>query len=57
MFQSKLFRKMLLTYLLIVFSYMILCIFFLIYENKEISDIQTERRSEIQLDEVSSILE
>lgn len=57
MFQSKLFRKMLLTYLVIVFSYMALCISFLVYENTQISEIQTERKSEIQLSQVSNILE
>lgn len=57
MFQSKLFRRLFYTYILVIFSYMILCISFTGYQNRRISEIQTDRKSEIQLDEISSILE
>lgn len=45
------------TYILVIFSYMILCIVFLLYKNHQISEMQEKRRSEIQLVEVSSIVE
>lgn len=45
------------TYILVIFSYMILCIAFLLYKNHQISEMQEKRRSEIQLVEVSSIVE
>ncbi len=57
MFQSKLFLRLFMTYILVIFSYMILCIAFLLYENHQISDMQEKRRSEIQLEEVSNIVE
>ncbi len=57
MFQSKLFRRMFFTYVLVIFSCMVLYTSFLIFENHQIGKIQTGRQSEIQLDEVSSILE
>lgn len=57
MFQSKLFRRLFFTYIIVIFSCMVLYTSFLIYENYQIGRIRTERKSEIQLDEVSSILE
>ncbi len=57
MFQSKLFLRLFMTYILVIFSYMILCIVFLLYKNHQISEMQEKRRSEIQLVEVSSIVE
>lgn len=57
MFQSKLFRKMLLTYLVIVLSYMILCVSFLAYMNVQLTEMQISRFGEIQLSQVSSILD
>lgn len=57
MFQSKLFLRLFMTYIVVIFSYMILCIVFLLYENHQISGMQEKRRSEMQLEEVSNILE
>lgn len=57
MFQSKLFLRLFMTYILVISSYMVLCIAFLFYENHKISDMQIKRKSEIQLEEVSGILE
>lgn len=45
------------TYLLIVFSYMVLCVSFLVYENTQINKMQEERRGELQLEQMSNILE
>ena len=57
MFQSKLFRRLFSTYIIVIFSCMVLYTSFLIFENYQISKIQAERKSEMQLDEVSGILE
>lgn len=57
MFQSKLFRRLFFTYIIVIFSCMVLYTSFLIFENHQIGKIQMERKSEIQLDDVSSILE
>lgn len=57
MFQSKLFLRLFLTYILVILSYLLLSVGFLFYENNRIAEIQTKRESEIRLDEVSSILE
>ena len=57
MFQSKLFRRLFSTYIIVIFSCMALYTSFLIFENYQISKIQAERKSEMQLDEVSGILE
>ena len=57
MFQSKLFRRLFSTYVIVIFSCMVLYTSFLIFENYQISKIQEERRGELQLDGVSGILE
>ena len=57
MFQSKLFLKLFLTYVAVIFFYMFLCIAFLFYENRRISELQSRREREIQLDEICSIVE
>lgn len=57
MFQSKLFRRLFMTYISVIFFYMVLCIAFLLYENHQISEMQEKRRSEIQLEEVCNIVE
>lgn len=57
MFQSKLFRKMLFTYLFIVFSYMILCVSFIVYENTQVARMQMTRLGETELSQVSTILD
>lgn len=57
MFQSKLFLRLFFTYMLVIFFYMFLCVAFLFYENSRISELQAKREREIQLDEVSNILE
>ncbi len=57
MFQSKLFLKLFLTYVAVIFFYMFLCIAFLFYENNRISDLQSKREREIQLDEICNIVE
>ena len=57
MFQSKLFLKLFLSYVGVILFYMILCIAFLFYENSRIMEIQAKREREIQLDEISSIIE
>ena len=54
-FQSKLFLRLFFSYILVIVSFMVLCISFLLFENNQISKIQMKRRSEIQLDEVSNI--
>ncbi len=57
MFQSKLFLRLFFTYILVIASYMILCISFLFYENNQINEIQEKRISEIQLDAVGNTME
>lgn len=54
-FQSKLFLRLFFSYILVIVSFMVLCISFLLFENNQISKIQMKRSSEIQLDEVSNL--
>lgn len=57
MFQSKLFLRLFMTYMAVIFFYMAMCITFLLYENHQISEMQEKRISEIQLEEVRNIVE
>lgn len=57
MFQSKLFLRLFMTYMAVIFFYMTMCITFLLYENHQISEMQEKRISEIQLEEVRNIVE
>lgn len=54
---SKLFRRLFFSYILVIFTCLIIYTAFIIYENHQINKIQIERKSEIQLDEVGSILD
>lgn len=45
------------TYILVIFTCLIVYTAFIFYENHQMNKIQIERKSEIQLDEVSSILD
>lgn len=45
------------TYILVIFTCLIVYTAFIIYENHQINRIQIERKSEIQLDEVGNILD
>lgn len=57
LFKSRLFRRLFYTYILVIFTCLIVYTSFIIYENYQINRIQTERRSELLLDEVGSILD
>ncbi len=57
MFQSRLFRRLFFTYIMVIFSCMVVYTSFLIFENREIGKMQAERKGEIQLEEVAGILE
>lgn len=57
MFHSKLFRRLFFTYVTVIFTCFIVYTSFLIYENYQINKIDVERRSEMQMEEVSSIME
>lgn len=57
MFQSRLFRRLFSTYIIIIFTCLIVYTSFIAYENYQINKIQIERKSEIQLDQVSNIME
>ncbi len=57
MFQSKLFRRLFSTYILVIFVCLFVYTSFIVYENHQINRIQIARKSEIQLDEVGSILD
>lgn len=57
LFQSRLFRRLFYTYVLVIFTCFIVYTAFVIYENHQITKIQIERKSEIQLAEVTNILD
>lgn len=57
LFQSRLFRRLFSTYILVIFTCLTVYTAFIIYENHQINSFQIERKSEIQLDEVGSILD
>lgn len=57
MFQSKVFRRLFFTYIMVIFGCLLIYTSFIVYENYRINRIQIERKSEIQLDEVSNILD
>ena len=57
MFQSKLFRRLFFTYVMIIFTCLVVYTSFIVLENYQINKIQIERKSEIQLDQVSSIMD
>ena len=57
MFQSKLFRRLFSTYILVIFVCLVVYTSFIVYENHQINRIQIARKSEIQLDEVGRILD
>ena len=57
MFKSRLFRRLFYTYIVVIFTCLIVYTSFIIYENYRIKKIQTERRGELLLDEVGSILD
>lgn len=57
MFKSRLFRRLFYTYIIVIFTCLIVYTSFIIYENYQINKIQRERRSELLLDEVGSILD
>lgn len=57
LFQSRLFRRLFSTYILVIFTCLTVYTAFIIYENHQMNSFQIERKSEIQLDEVGSILD
>lgn len=57
MFRSKLFRRLFLTYIVVIFSCMILYMAFVIYEDHKVRQIQIEHDSEVLLDRVASCVE
>ena len=57
LFKSRLFRRLFYTYIIVIFTCLIVYTSFIIYENYQINKIQRERRGELLLDEVSSILD
>lgn len=57
MFKSRLFRRLFCTYIIVIFTCLIVYTSFIIYENYQINKIQTERRGELLLDEVGSIFD
>lgn len=57
LFQSKVFRRLFLTYLLVIFTCLAIYTAFICYENHWMNQFQIERKSEIQLDEVVNILD
>lgn len=56
LFQSKLFRRLFYTYIMIIFTCLVVYTSFVVYENYQINKIQIERKSEIQLDQVGNIV-
>lgn len=57
LFKSRLFRRLFYTYIIVIFTCLIVYTSFIIYENYQINKIQRVRRSELLLDEVGSILD
>lgn len=57
LFKSRLFRRLFYTYIIVIFTCLIVYTSFISYENYQINKIQRERRSELLLDEVGSILD
>lgn len=57
MFKSRLFRRLFYTYIVVIFTCLIVYTSFIIYENYRVKKIQTERRGELLLDEVGSTLD
>ena len=57
LFQSKLFSRLFLTYLLVIFTCLAIYTAFVCYENHQMNQFQIERKSEIQLDEVVNLLD
>lgn len=57
LFQSRLFRRLFFTYVLVIFTCLIAYTSFIIYENHQMNRFQIERKSELQLEEVGSILD
>lgn len=57
LFKSRLFRRLFYTYIIVIFTCLIVYTSFIIYENYQINKIKRERRSELLLDEVGSILD
>lgn len=57
LFKSRLFRRLFYTYIIVIFTCLIVYTSFIIYENYQINKIQRERRGELLLDEVGSILD
>lgn len=57
MFQSKLFRRLFSTYIIVIFTCLLLYTSCIIYENHKINQIQIERNCELQLEIMSEIME
>lgn len=57
MFKSRVFRRLFYTYIVVIFTCLIVYTSFISYENYQINRVQTERRGELQLDEVGSVLD
>lgn len=57
LFKSRLFRRLFCTYIIVIFTCFIVYTSFIVYEHIQINSIQRERRGEMQLDEVGSILD
>lgn len=57
LFKSRLFRRLFYTYIIVIFTCLIVYTSFISYENYQINKIQRVRRSELLLDEVGSILD
>lgn len=57
MFQSKLFRRLFSTYIIVIFTCLLVYTSCIIYENHKINQIQIERNCELQLEIMSEIME
>lgn len=57
LFKSRVFRRLFYTYIIVIFTCLLVYTSFITYENYQINRIQRERRGEMQLDEVGSILD
>lgn len=57
LFKSRVFRRLFYTYMIVIFTCLLVYTSFITYENYQINRIQRERRGEMQLDEVGSILD
>jgi len=57
LFQSRLFKRLFFTYIIVIFTSLSVYTAFILYENWEINRIKAERQSELQLGEVENVLD